>query len=262
MRIEDALGCAVSWLARARQKNALASSPPVLFQAYVCDDMPSVGHMTEISALFKFSAKDDPEKDRCRDAALRLLAVCMKAHFFLFPQEKAKHEPYLFAAPDLSNPGAPHYGLCYRIESRPAKTIVCATFDLAQASSLRPDAFRFPVVLTKNSYKWFDKKHWQALESERLDSEKLAAASSKAKTAESCQDPADFPFGHILDVPFELKDYIKPTGAKWADGIRKWYLPAGYDSAPVQEYLRHIEHLHKNDRALLDALHWKLKKSK
>jgi hypothetical protein len=259
--LEEALSCSVGWLSKARDKNVLSSLPPTLYTAYIVDDAPYLGLMRDFSSLFRYSSKDDPELHRARDQALRLLSVALKAHFFIGRDSLARHEPYLFSVPDVSNPGSCHYGLVYRLEGRPNQTIMVATCDLGQISSLRPSAYKFPVVLTKNSYKWFDKKHWVELGKEADVFERVMkpwVAKQEHNVIEKWTDANDFPFGSFLDVPYELKDYVKPTGIKWADALKKWYLPRGFDIEPVREYIRWVEAEHKDNRDHFEALHWRL----
>ena len=259
MRLDEVLSCSIAWLTRARNKNVVAQHPPVLYMAYVLDDVPFLGFMHDYTRIFKYSNKDTPDTDRARDAALRLLAVATKAHYFIGKEALCKHEPYLFTLPDLARPSAPHYGIVYKIETRPAKTIICATCDIGLASSLKPDPVRFPVVLTSNSYKWFDKKHWQELSKEAETLDKVMhpwIQKREFEIAEKWTTLSDFPFGTLLDVSYDIKDYIKPTGAKWCDGLKKWYIPKGFDVAPILEYIRWIDAQFKKNRDELDALHW------
>lgn len=259
--LDEALACSVGWLVRARQKNVLSNLPPTLYTAYVVDDAPHLGLMRDLSSLFRYSAKDDPEIDRARDQALRLLSVALKAHFFLNREALARHEPYLFSLPDLSNPASCHYGLVYRLEGRPSQTIVVATCDLGLSSTLRPSAFKFPVALTKNSFKWFDKKHWAELAKEANLLERLMKpwiAKQELNVIEKWTDEANFPFGAIIDVPYDLKDHLKPTGIKWADTLKKWYLPLGFDVDSVREYARWVASEHKDNRDAFEARSWRL----
>lgn len=259
--LDEALSCSLGWLVRARQKNVLSPLPPTLYMAYVVDDAPHLGFMRDLSSIFRYSAKDDPEMDRARDQALRLLSVALKAHFFLGRDALVRHEPYLFCIPDLSFPSSPHYGLVYRLETRPAQTVIVATCDLGQVSSLRPTSFKFPVVLTKNSFRWLDKKHWIELSKEADVLERILkpwAAKEELNVIEKWTDEKDFPFGTFLEVPFELKDYIKPAGARWADALKRWYLPRGFDVEPVKEYLHWLEREHRESRDEFEAKFWRI----
>jgi hypothetical protein len=228
--------------------------------AYVVDDAPHLGFMRDLSSLFRYSAKDDPEMDRARDQALRLLAVSLKAHFFLGKDSLARHEPYLFSLPDIANPASCHYGLVYRLEGRPSQTIIVANCDLGLISTLKPTVFRFPVVLTKNSFKWFDKKHWIELGNEADVFDRIMkpwAAKQELNIIEKWTDESDFPFGTFIDVPYEIKDYVKPTGVRWADALKKWYLPRGFDVDPVKEYVKWVESEHKDNRDEFEAKQWR-----
>lgn len=259
--LDESLGCSLNWLIRARQKNVLSNLPPTLYTAYVVDDAPHLGFMRDLSSVFRYSSKDDPEMDRVRDQALRLLAVAQKAHFFLGKDALVRHEPYIFSLPDISQPSSCHYGLVYKLESRPSQTVMVSTVDLGLVSTLKPTAFRFPVVLTKNSYGWFDKKHWQTLAAEADVFERIMkpwVAKQELNIIEKWTDEREFPFGTFLDIPFELKDYMKPTGARWADALRKWYLPRGFDVQPVQEYLRWMESERRDNKEEFEARFWRI----
>lgn len=258
--LDEGISCSIQWLMRARQKNVLSPLPPTLYMAYVLDEAPSVGLMRDLSSLFRYSSKDDPDTDRARDQALRLLSVATKAHFFLAKDALVRHEPYFFSIPDISRPADPHHGLIYRLEGRSAQAIVVASFDLGLASAHRPTAFRFPVVLTKNSYRWFDKKHWASLadEADILErSMKPWIAKKEHDIVEKWDNPKDFPFGTLLDIPFEIKEYAKPSGIRWADGLKKWYLPKGFDVDPVIEYAKWLEETHRDAPSDLEALFWR-----
>lgn len=263
--LDEALSCSLGWLLRARQKNVLSNLPPTLYAAYVVDDAPHLGFMRDLSSLFRYSAKDDPETDRARDQALRLLSVALKAHFFLGRDSLARHEPYLFSLPDLSSAGSCHYGLVYRLEGRPSQTILVSTCDLGMVSTLRPTNFRFPVVLTKNSFKWFDKKHWTELGKEADVFERIMkpwAARQELNVIEKWTDANDFPFGTFIEVPYELKDFIKPSGVRWADALKKWYLPRGFDVEPVREYVRWVESEWRDNREEFESRQWRLAPAK
>ena len=259
--LDEALSCSLGWLIRARQKNVLSNLPPTLYTAYVVDDAPHLGFMRDLSSLFRYSAKDDPELDRARDHALRLLSVALKAHFFLGKDSIARHEPYLFSLPDISNPSSCHYGLVYRLEGRPSQTIIVATCDLGIVSTLKPNSFKFPVVLTKNSFKWFDKKHWIELAKEADVFERVMkpwVAKQELNIIEKWTDDSDFPFGTFIEVSYDIKDYVKPTGVRWADALKKWYLPRGFDVEPVKEYVRWVESEYKDNRDEFESKQWRI----
>ena len=263
--LDEAISCSIQWVSRARQKNVISALPPTLYMAYMVDDSPFLGYMKDYSSLFKYSSKDDPENDRARDAALRLLSIALKAHFFLAKDCLCKHEPYFFTIPDISSPSNLHYGIIYKIESRPSRTIICATCDVGFVSTMKPEAFRFPVVLTKNSFKWYDKKHWAFLaqEADILDVlMKPWIVKKETDIADKWTNPADFPFGTILDVSYEIKDYVKLTGAKWSDGLKKWYLPKGFDVDPVIEFIKWIEHQYRDNKEELESKFWHINTTK
>lgn len=258
--LEEGASCSLQWLIRARQKNVIAPLPPTLYTAYALDEAPPIGFMRDLSGLFRYSSKDDPDTDRARDLALRLLSVATKAHFFLARDALVRHEPYLFPIPDISRPSDPQYGLVYRLDGRPIQAIVVASCDIGLVSSLRSAALRFPVVLTKNSYRWFDLKHWASLAEEGNLLERAMKpwiAKKESDIVEKWTNPNDFPFGTILDIPFEIKEYAKPAGIRWADGLKKWYLPKGFDSEPVIEYARWLEEAHRDTPAELEAMFWR-----
>ncbi len=258
---DEALSCSINWLMRARQKNVLAPQEPTLYVAYIVDEAPFLGFMKDLTSLFKYSTKDDPETDRARDQALRLLSVAVKAHFFLAKDNLVRHEPYLFTFPDVSHPALPHYGLVYKLETRPSQCVIVASADIGLASSLKPNVFKFPVVLTKNSYKWFDKKHWQELAKEVDMYEQIMRpwlAKKESDIAERWKDLQTFNFGTTFDIPYELKEHMKPTGIRWADGIKKWYLPKGFDIEPVNEYLNWLTQEYQHNKEQFDARFWRI----
>jgi hypothetical protein len=276
LTVEDAVGVALGWLRRAAEMNVITREPPTLYQAYLLEEAPSLALFKDLGGLFRYSAKDDPELHRARDKALRLLSVALKAHFFLGRSMEARHEPYLFSFPDLSNASRPHYGLIHRLDSvepsvrpvagsssRPkSRTVVVSTADLSAVSSEFARATRFPVVLPEDAASWIDLARWSAL-AQQGDTLDRQMRSFKAKREEEAaiaavSDPAQFSaYGTLLEVPYELKDVMKGTGIQYAPGLRRWYLPLGHDVKAVGEYLAWVQDLHQRSPEAFEARFWR-----
>ena len=52
-------------------------------------------------------------------------------------------------------------------------------------------------------------------------------------------EPQSIPSGErtYLDCPFEDKDECKSLGGKWDGDAKKWYVPAGEDTAPFAKWI-------------------------
>ena len=247
--LSEGVSIAIEWLEKAKQKNIMSVQPPTLYQAYVgpySDAMLAWGK--PLSEVFRWSNKDDPTVYRAREAAIRLLAVAFKAHFFLENKDKIAHEPYLFAVPDVANPQKTLYGLMYRLDQS-QKTIFVAEGDLGRLTAPQR-AIRFPVVLLDGESgqrnRWFYLKYWKTLSEKVVGLQKFSNASAHRKEREQVAAHTDlktFPFGEIFDIPYEGKELALALGLEWAVGIKKWYLPLGFDLDPVKEYLLYQENI-------------------
>jgi len=267
LKVEEAAQVGQAWLRRAVEMNVVTRDAPTLYQAYVLDEAPALALFKDLGSLFRYSTKDDPELHRARDKALRLLSVVLKAHYFLGNGMEARHEPYFFSFPDLSNASRPHYGLIHRLDAtepgaaRKGKTIVVSTADLSAVSSDLARATRFPVVLPADSNQWIDLPRWAAL-AKQGDALESAMKPFRAKKEEEAviaeiKDPTKFTYGALLDVPFEMKDVMKGAGLRWAKGLQKWYLPLGHDVQAVQDYLNWARELRERSPEAYEARFWR-----
>ncbi|MCB0339358.1 MAG: hypothetical protein KDD53_07125 [Bdellovibrionales bacterium] len=48
--------------------------------------------------------------------------------------------------------------------------------------------------------------------------------------------------GLILEVPFKEKDRAKELGAWWDPDLKKWFVPAGKDTAPFRRWFSDKQH--------------------
>jgi hypothetical protein len=242
--LSEGISIAIEWMERAKQKNILTLKEPTLYHAYVMNSVDEmVSWSKPLSEVFRWSAKDGPAEYRMRDAALRLLAVAFKAHFFSEGQDKIAHEPYLFALPDVAMPQRLQYGLFYRLEQS-NKCIVVAEKDLrAMASGWSLKAMRFPVVLLDGESgqrnRWFSIKHWKTLE-ESKRYQNPARYKKEKEEASACKEVKEFVFGELFDIPYDLREVASSLGMEWAAGIKMWYLPHGFDIEPVKEYVSRV----------------------
>ena len=242
------------------QKHNLVSSSggvPTLFQVYQMDTSWPTEGLIDATTVLRFGYDRNPIGDQAKQAMARLLAVVTKAHFFLAPDAIVTHEPYLFLMPDLGNPGQRRYGLIYPLESAGRTTsLVVAEWDLGTAASRNPNlpfTHKFPVVLPAEPMQWVPLKHWRALKetvgaSRWFDTNNPNARSRLFRELRQHEDVSTFPYGHVLDYPKDLNDDLKAVGAIWASGVRKWFLPSGWDVKAVTDYLDRLVALSPMDR--------------
>lgn len=245
--VKEAAEVCVNWVVKARQKNIISDRPPALYHAYVLNDCPPLDYMHNISSLFRYSQKDSPYIDASRDRVLRLLSVCVKAHYFLFGEAQVSHEPYFFSVPSLDNPSGTDFGIIYKIEKED-QVIVVFEREWEKMSPNVKIVFRFPVVVGSDSFCWYSIKNWTKLRAEnnlpeRVDKPWLAIEDRQNTNA--CKTIEELSLlGTILDVPYNLKDAMKPVGIQWSENLKKWYLPKGFDLEAVIEYLMHLKREH------------------
>lgn len=240
LSIKESADMMIDWCIRAREKNVLKRLPPKIFFSYVLDDTPPLNFFHNSSQLFKYSNKDTPFIDGARDSILRCLSVALKAHFFLFPNDKVSYEPYFFNIPSLSNPTQTSFGLIYKVDNS-NKCILVSEVEIKTLFQESKILFEFNAVVGEDSFKWFSLKNWYKVKmdsnlAELIDkpwmSKKIHSQASEAKTQEELKSLAT-----ILDVPYELKDYIKPLGIEWSKNVKTWYLPKGFEVDSVNEYI-------------------------
>lgn len=233
----DAITIAIDFLIRLRAQNVLTEKKVKLYKAYIVEGHHDLGVAHGITQYFKFSKTDNHEMDTIRDEAARLLTTVIKAHFFNYENALVIHEPYLFAIPDVSSSRKNIYGIIYKLDNN--LSIVVGSEDLAKVSSAQIFLGEFPVCLQKNSFKWFDRSHWKKMKAEESPFFKIGtqAKPEDYDKIDKVTLPKDFIYGTLLDLPFELKDTMKPTGIRWAKGLKKWYIPTGMDPLGILEYL-------------------------
>lgn len=265
LTVKGAAEIMIDWCKKAQAKNVLRKKDPQIFYCYIVKDTPPLQFMGAVSNVFKYAQKDLPYIDQARDSLLRCLSVALKAHFFLFPHDEVEHEPYFFTLPNLQNPSTTSYGLVYKI-SRDDKSIIVCEKDLAMMfdkslpglppmndkgnTSDTNIVYEFPVVMNSNHFNWFRVKKWQEIKDYAgmqdrnsqpwLDRNYLAAAKA-AKTKEELSQIAT-----IVDVPYHIKDAIKPLGIEWCKGAQTWFLPHGFDVDSVVEYIEYIKYVTKD----------------
>lgn len=256
----------LAFLKNCQAHNLVGSSggSPVLFHAYLAEGLWPTEGFIDASSVLKFGFDRNPIADQAKQALARLLAVAVKAHFFLAPQAVVVHEPYLFVMPDVSNPGQRRYGLMYPLEhgGRMA-TVVVAEWDLAMVSSRHtklPVGHKFPVVLPADPMQWVPLKHWRALKDEAGEQGWFDAGTGRARSqwlasVRAHTDLTSFGdrYGHVLNYGKELNDDVRAVGALWAPGVRRWFLPKGWDVKPVTDYLDRLAAMAPSERY---ALRW------
>jgi hypothetical protein len=253
LSIKESADIMIEWCVRAREKNVLRKKPPQIFYGYVLEDMPLLNYFQNVSSVFKYSQKDVPYVDQVRDSLLRCLSVALKAHYFLFQFEKVAHEPYFFSIPNLLDPSQTIVGLLYKIEKEDKVILVCEKQLSGMFYSERDKLkilYEFPAVVIEDSFKWFSMKSWGKYKQEALAldpdggkpwlNKKLIMDIKYANSKEFLEQIA-----HPVDVPYEIKEDIKPLGIIWAEKLNTWCLPKGFDVESVNEYIRHVLNKHK-----------------
>ena len=262
LAFDDAYHEVLDFLQNCRKHNLIGGpgGSPTLYHAYrIAGAWPTEG-LTDASTILRFGYDRNPIGDQAKQALARLLAVATKAHFFLSPNAVVVHEPFVFVMPDLGNPGARRYGLIYPLEAESRlSTLVVAEWDVALASShlakLAPGE-KFPVVLESDPFRWLLLKHWRTLKEEAGKQPWFETGRSRntlLAQVNAHTDAATFPFGHLLPYPMDLNDDLRAVGAMWAKGIRRWFLPRGWDVRAVSEYLDRLKGLSPKERY---ALRW------
>ncbi len=244
LSIKQAADVIIEWCIRAREKNVLRKKHPTIFYSYIVEDTPPLHYMQNIGSVFKYSQKDFPYIDQTRDVLLRCLSVALKAHFFLFPNDAVAHEPYFFVFPDLNEPNKTIYGLVYKIEKEDKSIIVCEK-DILNLFEKSKTLYSFPAVVIEDSFKWFSLKNWSKIKQEANISDILDKPWINKKQIQLAQDAKTreelTKYATILDVPYEIKEYIKPLGIEWSKNVKTWYLPKGFDVESVQEYIEYMK---------------------
>lgn len=234
----------IDWCIRARDKKILRKSPPKIYYSYILEDTPPLQFMQNVSLLFKYSQKDVPYFDYARDIILRELSVALKAHFFIFPNDKVAHEPYFFAFPSLEDSNKTIFGLIYKVEKENKNILVCEK-DLKGLFENNKILFEFPTVVMEDSFKWYSMKHWNKIKQEAglsENSEKPWINVESASLAKEALSGTELlKVATILDVPYEMKDMIKPLGIDWNKHVKTWYLPKGFDVESVSEYIGYMK---------------------
>lgn len=245
----------LGFVKRCEEKNLpLHLNEPTLYRAYLMTGAWSMNGGREISHFMRFQSAHDPELDQARVAVSRLLSIAAKAHYFLAGKATIPHEPVVISVPDLAHPGRWQYGLVYPLDipsdrgPSQSRSLVVAEWDLNLSAAQRPlvpKADEFPVVLSPDPRTWLTKKKWDTLK-EKIDSlpwfEPMTnpAKQKLMSQVQSHTDASNFPYGTLLDAPIELKDDAAAAGAIWARGVKKWFLPTGFDAEPVQAYLKKL----------------------
>lgn len=250
LSLKESADIMIDWCVKARDKNVLRKKPPQVFYAYVLEDFIPLLYMYNIGAAFKYSQKDMPYQDVAKDILLRELSVALKAHFFLFEKSNLAHEPYFFTFPSFDDPNASVFGVIYPIEKE-NKTIVVCERDIVKLFEKQKVVFEFPVVVIEDSFKWYHMKNWSKIKyTNQLEGNIDFSRDLKKKTLEAkdVSNKADLEkLATIIDVPYELKDFIKPLGIEWNTKLKTWFMLKGFDSDSVNEYIHYLKKEHKVD---------------
>lgn len=245
----------LGFVRRCEEKNLpLGLSEPTLYRAYLMSGSWPMGDGQDLSRFMRFQNSNDPSLDQAKVAISRLLAVAVKAHYFIAEKATVPHEPTVFSLPDLAHPGRWRYGLVYPIDipsdrgPAQSRSIVVAEWDLGLSAGQRPSVPKsdeFPVVLLADPRTWLAKRKWEALRAKADGLPWFDPISNPAKkklldAVASHSDKSQFPYGTVLETPIELKEDASLTGAIWARGIKRWFLPHGFDADPVVAYIQRL----------------------
>ena len=236
LSIKEAADMMIEWCVKAREKNILRKKPAQIYYAYILEDMPPLQYFHNISPVFRYSQKDVPYIDQARDSLLRCLSVALKTHFFFFQEERVAHEPYFFAIPSLRDNAQTIFGLIYKIE-KGHKTIVVCDKRLNDLFEDKQADIETAQVVIEDSFKWYHMKNWSKVKiTSQEEFNKIVQSAKDAKTKEELAS-----YATILDVPYEIKDMIKPLGTEWSNKLKTWYLPKGLDLDSLNEYLNYAK---------------------
>lgn len=233
---------------KAREKNVLRKKPPQIFFSYVMEDFTPIMFMQNISVAFKYSQKDMPFQDIAKDILLRELSVALKTHFFLFENYNLAHEPYFFTIPSFDDSNTSIFGLIYPIEKE-NKTIIVCDKDLMKLFDKQFDKskiiYEFPAVVIEDSFKWYHMKNWYKIKiANKLEcnlnfSNELKKKTIEAKEATTKEELENL--ASIIDVPYEIKDLVKPLGIEWNNKVKSWFMLKGFDVESVNEFISYVK---------------------
>lgn len=262
LSVKDAAEILIDWCIKAHNKNVLRKKPPQIFSCYVVKDTPPLQFMNNISNVFKYSQKDVPYIDQARDSLLRCLSVALKAHFFLFPKDEVCHEPYFFTLPNLQNPSQTIFGIVYKLTKDDKSIIVCEKNISHMFNTIIPGlpsnssegtdvsiVFDFPVVVNSDRFTWFGLKNWKIIKDNAGINDKTLppwldkAYLNKAKMSANKEELSRY--ATILEIPYSIKDAIKPLGVEWCKGAQTWFLPRGFDVVSVNHYIDYVKSEYK-----------------
>lgn len=258
---DDAYKVVLEFLQNCHKNNLTANQEsPTLLQSYLIDGTWPVDGMVDASTVLRFGFSRNPAADQDKQAMAKLLSVATRAHFFLTPQAIVTHEPFLFVMPDLGSPGQRRHGLIYPLENEGrTQTLMAAEWDLAMAGSrlarLLPGQ-KFPVVLSMDPFQWLSLRKWRELKKEAGDLPWFQMGSSRNRLLKQVREHTDlgtFNFGHVLNYPRDMNEDVKAVGAAWAHGIKRWFLPKGWDAEAVVDYLDRLEAMDADER---QAIRW------
>lgn len=271
---DEAYGATLDYLKALPEHGInLRLSRPVLFQAYcVQESWPDIGQQG-VSRFLRFGKTSMSAAGGGRDAkaaVAQMLSVAVKAHFFMFPNAVVGREPQVIGVPDLSRPGSYSWMLIYPLlppegeaGQRPS-TIVVGQFDAQFAASVFPRLSRaeeFPVALSKDPFRWLRRKDWERQKQDAVRGSEEYGMSAWFDPAglsrrrydllrkiDAHTDLPSFPYGEVLDYGKGMRYEMRQVGAAWAKGIRRWYLPHGFDVQAVKEYLDAMAEMAEDER--------------
>lgn len=256
LAFDDAYQLVLDFLKNCTKHNLISRQGKAgLLHAFWMDGTWSTEGMTDASQILRFGFDRNPGADQAKQAMSRLLSVACKAHFFLAPQGLVLHEPFVFVVPDVGTPGQRRFGLIYPIELEGRQsTLVVAEWDISQDAARHPRLLpgqKFPVVLQADSFTWLSRKRWRTLKEQAQGLpwfDQGPARNRLLAQVRQHKDLGTFDLGTPLDYPKDLNDDLRACGAMWAAGIRRWFLPKGWDTEAVQEYLTALAALSPKER--------------
>lgn len=174
---------------------------------------------------------------------IRLLYGAIKAHYFLAPTAFSLKEPQVYVVPDISKPNQFLYQLTYPLNDD--SIIIVSQWKSENVSSTQPsfkEANDFPIIITNNNLEniagnWVELKEKAKIYHSTFKKNIYSSAMIEVDEWDSTED---FPFGTILPDTIDSLWYHY-LGAKYAKGIRRYYMEYGWDIDSLNQWIDYIK---------------------
>lgn len=189
---------------------------------------------------------------------LRLLYGAIKTHYFLGERTSTSSQPRVYCVPDISKPGSFLYQLSYTLDD---DTIIIISQwrseNVGSIQSIFKDANEFPVIVTDKSlqnisYGWIELKQKAQ---QYHTTFKKNIYSNILSEVDDWDDEDSFPFGTVLPDSIDSIWY-RYLGAKYAKGIKKYYMEYGWDISSLKEWISYIKTAEKKELPNPNLINW------